>query len=409
MDVLHRTSAGLDVHQAQITACIRITPKAAVPHAHSKVFATTPTGLTALRDWLLHWKTTHVAMEGTGVYWLPIYTVLEAAGLDLTLCNAYHVKNVPGRKTDQSDAAWLAQLMAAGLLRKSFVPPMAIRELRELTRARVHRVEDRGRVVNTIHRQLERCGIKLCSILSDLQGKTGRAVLDALVRGDASPDAMSELAKGTVRTKRAQLAEVLTVPLTATARLLLGQHLEQLRQLDAQITALDTAINVQVAPYQAAIEHLRTLPGIEKVAAAAILAEIGPDMSAFTDGDALAAWAGLTPGQHESAGKRKAIGTRHGNRYLRRILVQVAMNIGRQRADHDLKTFFRKKLIRGYKKAAVATAHKILVRIWRMLHSDADYAPPKPVTASQRAKQTKRLIERLRALGQEVTLHPIAA
>jgi transposase len=412
MEVLYERCAGLDVHQAQVTACIRVSSPDGKVWAQSRRFETLPEGLAELRSWLLQQAVTHVVMEGTGVYWLPVFTALEGPELDLTLANAHHVKNVPGRKTDQSDAAWLAQLLSCGLVRKSYVPPAAVRQLRELTRARVHRVEDRARVVNGMHRLLERVGLKLCSVVSDLQGATALAILTALVAGTSNPAALAALAQGRLREKKAELRAVLAVPLTKIDRFLLKQALDQHRQLDKQIAALDKQIVVQLQPYRAAYERLLEVPGIQEVSAAAILAELGPDVASFDDPHKLAAWAGLAPGQHESAGKRKKAGTRQGNSYLRRILVQTAFVLSRCKKGHDLTTFFRKKMpVLGFKKAAVATAHKLLVRLWYVLHEGLDYAPPAPPPPSeqQRTRATRRHLKALMDLGFEVVLQPKAA
>lgn len=411
MDVMFPRCAGLDVHQASITACVRVTPADGKPHAVTAVFGTLPTDLAALRDWLRGHDVKHVALEGTGVYWMPPYAVLEAAEFDLTLCNAHHVKNVPGRKTDQADAAWLAQLLAAGLLRKSFVPPAAIRELRELTRARTHRAEDRAHAAVVLHQLLERAGVKLASVVTDLQGKTARTILTAVVAGVTDAVALSAHACGRLRSKRAALAAVLGVAVPPGTRVLIGQALAQLDLFDAQITALDTEIAARVVPYRAQVDRLRTIGGIEAVAAAAILAETGVDMAVFATSGRIAAWAGLAPGTHESAGQRKRVGTRAGNPYLRRILVQTVITLSRLKRPHDLKDFLLAKRPRGFKKAAVATAHKLLVRIWRMLRDAVDYTPPAPVALSprQKARRTQRLVERLGALGYDVQLEPHAA
>ena len=317
------------------------------------------------------------------------------------------MKNVPGRKTDQSDAAWLAQLLASGLLRKSFVPPAAVRQLRELTRARVHRVEDRARVVNGMHRLLERAGLKICSVVSDLQGKSARDILTALARGETDAAALAKLARGVLRRKRSELAAVLAVTLSPVERLLLRQFLTQLTMYDQQITELDEAIARDVQPWQAKLELLHDIPGMDDVSAAAVLAEISPDPStAFADPHRLAAWSGLAPGQRESAGKRRRAGTRDGNAYVRRILVQVAMAISRSKKNpSDLTHFFNKKMpTRGYEKALVATAHKLLVRIWVVLARNEGYAPPPPppLTERQRVRRIGRALETLKTLGVNV-------
>jgi transposase len=412
MEVLHRRVAGLDVHQGSIAACLRILAEGdGKPWAHARTFETLPAQLAALAAWLRQHAVTHVAMEATGVYWMPVYAALEAAGFDVTLCNAHHVKNVPGRKTDQSDAAWLAQLMAAGLLRKSFVPPAAVRTLRELTRARVHRTEDRARVVNGLHRLLERAGVKLCSVVSDLQGVTARAILQALADGQTDATALAAQARGKLRSKRGELEAVLAVRLGEEERMLLAQSLAMLALCDEQVAALDARIEARLKPYRAQVEALRSVGGIDAVAAAAILAEVGTEMGAWATGAQMAAWAGLAPGQRESAGKKKRAGTREGNAYLRRILVQVAAVLSRRKKPHDLTDFFRKKLSRGYKKALVATAHKLLLRIRRLLESGESYRiqPPPTLTEAQKRWRKDRAVAQLQELGFVVDLQPAAA
>jgi transposase len=406
MEVLYRRCAGLDVHQAQITACVRVTPEESGPWAQARQFDTTPGDLGALRAWLTSHGVTHVAMEGTGVYWLPVFTELELGDFDLTLCNAHHVKNVPGRKSDQSDAAWLAQLLASGLLRKSFVPEADVREVRELTRARVHRVEDRTRVVNGLHRLFERVGIKLCSVVSDLQGKSARAIMQAMMDGQTDATALAGLARGSLRRKRAQLAEVLSVPLQAADRMLLGQSLAQLTLYDGQISALNEQVEILTRPWKAALDLALTAPAVDAISAPAIIAEISPDVAAFETSKNIGSWAKACPGQKESAGKRKRVGTGRGNPYLMRILVQLAMVIARTKKNpSDLTAFFRRKVaVLGYKKALVATAHKLLVRLWAMLRYGQPYKAPEPpqLTERQRARRAKRAFETLAELGIEV-------
>lgn len=412
MDIVHRCCAGLDVHQDQVTACVRLSREGQKAQAFSREFSTLPSGLAALRDWLREHGVTHAAMEGTGVYWVPVYEALRSPDLDLTLCNAHHVRKVPGRKTDQSDAAWLAQLMSCGLLNKSFVPTPELRALRELTRTRVHRIEDRTRVVNGIHRLIERAGLKLCSILSDLMGMTGLLILTDLAAGVRDPAELASNARGSLRAKRLQLKAVLATPLTPTEQLLLGQQLAMSKLINEQIATLDEQIAAAVQPYSAQMTILLSVYGIDVVAASAILAEIGPDMNVFKGSKGIAAWSGLAPGQNESAGKRKRAPTRPGNPYLSRILVQIAMVIGRCKKPNDLTDFFRKKMpVLGYKKAAVATARKLLVRLWRMLTNGEIYAPPppRPLTDKQCDRQAKRHIQRLIDLGYEVSCERKAA
>jgi transposase len=411
MDLHHPRCAGLDVHKEQVTGTIRVTPEQGRPHAHKREFATTPVGLAGMRAWIQEHGVTHVAMEGTGIYWIPVYTALESVpGLDLTLCNAHHVKNVPGRKTDVSDSAWLANLLSAGLLRKSFVPPADVRDLRMFTRARVHRVEDRSRVLNEIHRLLEGEGIKLCAIVSDLSGVTSLAILRALLSGETNPLVLAEMARGKLRNKRAELAAVLAAPLRAPARDLLRDDLARFDLLDAQITDLDARIAKRMVPYQAELDLLTSIKGLDVVAASAILAEIGVDMKVFTDAHHLAAWAGLSPGQHVSAGKSKGGKPRPGNPYVQRVLVQIAWVIARCKT-HDLYGFFKSKAFaRGPKKAAVAVAHKVLRRIFAMLTDAKPYTPPMPPTLPEAKRQRRvfRHLAALKALGYTAEIHPLA-
>jgi len=403
MEVLHRRCAGLDVHQAEIAGCVRIAPEEGKVQAQGRKFGTLPEDLKALREWLVREGVTHVAMEATGVYWLAIYEELESAGLDLTLCNAHHVKNVPGRKTDQSDAAWLAQLMASGLLRKSFVPDAETRQIRELTRARVHVIENVGRNVNAMHRLLERAGLKLCSVVTDLQGVTSQAILAEVAAGETDAKKLAKLAKGKLRKKRGELEAVLAVQLSPNERFLLNQHLALHRLLIAQCEELTVAIDKAMEPWKLQIERVMTLPGIDRVSATAILAELGPTLANFDSARQLAAWAGLAPGQRVSAGKRKRAGTREGNAYLKRILFHVgAANARMTKSPSDLSEFFRRKVPHlGYMKAVVATAHKALVRLWVLLRKNVDYRPPepKPLTERQRTRRIQKALYMLESAG----------
>lgn len=403
MEVIHRRCAGLDIHQGEIAACVRITPETGAARAQGRRFGTMPAQLRELRDWLLGQGVTHAAMEATGVYWLPIYEELEAAGLDVTLCNAHHVKNVPGRKTDQSDAAWLAQLMASGLLRKSFVPDAETRQVRELTRARVHLVEECGRITNALHRLIERAGLKLCSIVSDLQGISAQAILSAVAAGQTNVKQLAKLAKGSLCGKRAELQAALSVELSHIERKLLSLHIKHLELVTSQLAELDAEIALAVEPWKNQIDLIKTVPGIDTVSASAILAEIGPKAAAFDTPHRLAAWAGLAPGQRESAGKRKRAGTRDGNAYMRRILAQVAMvNARMQKNPSVLTEFFHKKIAHlGYKKALVATAHKAVVRVWVLLRRDVSWAPPppKPLTRRQKERRIQKALDSLLSAG----------
>jgi len=410
-EILYKRCAGLDVHQDEIAACVRLVSDQGKVTGHAKRFSTKPTGLAALLAWLQEYAITHVVMEGTGVYWFPIYRAI-VGHFDITVCNAHHAKRLPGRKTDQSDASWLAQMLSYGSLNKSFIPSDDIRELRELTRTRVHLVEDRARVVNNIHRLLERVGLKLCSVVSDLQGVTARAILGDIASGVVDPVALASHAKGKLRSKRAELQAVLQVQLSPTIRSLLGQQLAALDLHSDHIDSIEEMTRTACMPYAEQMTLLMSAPAIDFISAAAILAEIGADMSVFRGSEGLASWAGVAPGCNESAGKRKRTNTPHGNRYLSRILFQAALTISKMKAPSDLGDFFRKKRAkRGYKRAAVATAHKLLVRIWKLLKDKVSYAQPekKPLTEQQVTSRMKRSVALLQSLGFHVTLERAAA
>jgi transposase len=399
--------AGLDVHKDQVTACIRLALEQGSTKVFARNFSTLPSGLRELRQWLLTYSVTHVAMEGTGVYWMCVWHTLQASCLDLTLCNAHHVRQVKGRKTDQSDAAWIAQLLAAGLLRKSFVPSEGQRQLRELTRARVHLLEERTRCVNTMHRLLQRVGLKLDTVVSDLQGQTALAILLDLSQGISDPVVLSEHARGRLLAKKELLREVLSVPLGETEQKLLQMYLEQHALFNEQMEQVEEQIRQKSGGFEAQIEALLSIGGMERITATSIVAELG-DGSAFESSAHISAWAGLSPGNNESAGKKKRAPIRSGNVYVKRLLVQVAMILFRSKG-HDLGQWMKKKMVLGFKKAAVATAHKLLVRIWAMWTQQQPYQPPAPVplTEQQRTRRIQRKVEELAALGYKATLEPL--
>lgn len=401
--------AGLDLHKETVVVCLRLAVPNAPTRVLRKVFGTFADHLTALREWLLEHKVTHVAMEGTGTLWIPVYAALEGA-FDLTLCNAHHVKNVPGRKTDQSDAAWLAQLLAQGLLAKSFVPDATVRIARELTRTRVMLVEDRARAVNHLHRLLDAIGVRLGSVVSDLQGTSAQLILRALADGVTDATQLAALAKGRLTKKKELLRRAVAVELRPSDRYLIDLWLRQLAQFGAEIEALDTLIAGALAPYTAELTLLQTVTGMDVVAASALLAEIGVDMTAFADAHHLASWAGLCPGQRESAGKSKGGRPRRGNPFVKRILVQVAWLLTRMK-DHPWQGHFRALVVRrGTKKALLALAHQLLRAIFHILRHRTPFQPANrpPLTERQKTRRRERLLDQLQELGYVVDVREAA-
>jgi transposase len=313
MQIMHERCAGLDVHKKTVVACV-VTPEG----QEIRTFSTMTVDLLGLSDWLLVCGCTHVAMESTGDYWKPVFNMLEGS-FEVLLVNAQHVKAVPGRKTDVKDAAWLAELLQHGLLRASFIPPVAQRELRDLTRYRSTFIRERTTLVNRVQKLLEDANIKLAAVASDIMGVSGRAILAALLAGHAAPHALADLAKGRLRSKRDQLAKALDGRVKVHHRFVLTELLCQIDSLDETIARFDTQIQEISTPFEAAIGLLDTIPGVARPTAEMIVAEIGTDMSRFPSADHLAAWAGVAPGNHESAGKRTSGKTRQGNRFLRTV------------------------------------------------------------------------------------------
>jgi transposase len=401
--------AGVDVHKAQVTAAVR------VPDGHGgrvqdvAEFKTTVQGLLALRDWLAAHQITHVAMEATGVYWKPVWAILED-DFELLLVNARHVKQVPGRKTDVSDAAWIAQLLEAGLLRASFVPPKPIRALRNLTRYRKTQIEERQREANRLHKILEDTGIKLDCVASDILGASGRAMLDALVSGTTDPTALAELAKGKLRAKIPALQEALEGRFDSLHALIVSSILAHLDFLEEAIDRLSEAIEEQLVPFARAVELLCTIPGIQKRTAQVILAEIGPDMSVFPTAKHLASWAGQCPGNDRSAGKRRSGRTRQGSRWLGIGLTEAALAATRTKNTYLAAQYQRLRPRRGHKRALGAVKHSMLVAIWHMLSTGELYNDPGATYFTRDpSRQIKRLLTQLEALGQHVTLQEAAA
>ena len=410
MDVIVERPAALDVHKAQVTACVRVPAPDGGREPHLAEFSTTVRGLLGLRDWLAAHRVSQVVMEATGVYWKPVWHVLED-DFELMLVNARHVKQVPGRKTDMSDAAWLCQLAEAGLLKANFVPPKPIRDLRQLTRYRKTQIAERQREAQRLHKALEETNVKLDCVASDLLGVSGRAMLDALVAGTTDPEVLAELARGRLRQKLPALREALEGRFNALHALLIGAILAHLDFLDEQIDRLSDAIEERIAPFAGAVELLCTIPGVQRRSAQVILAEIGPDMSVFPSARHLASWGGQCPGNDRSAGKQRSGRTRKGSRWLNAALKDAAMAAIRTKDSYLRALYERQRSRIGHGKAIGAVKHSILYAIWHMLTNGELYREAGGTYFAQRdpKRAARRLVAQLERLGHTVTLQQAAA
>ena len=401
MQVLYPRCAGLDVHKDTVVACVRcVSPPG---HRETRSFPTTTRGLLALGEWLGAHGCTHVAMEATGVYWRPVWHVLEG-DFALVLANAQHVKNVPGRKSDVSDAMWLADLLAHGLIRSSFVPPAPIQELRDLTRTRKQLVREIAQHALRIQKVLEDANIKLGSVLSDVLTASGRAMLGAIIAGESDPERLAELAQGTARRKRGALVEALRGRITPHHRTMLKLHLELIAALERALDELDAAVGKALAPIQARARLLTTMPGISDRVAQVVVAEIGVDMTRFPSPGHLISWAGLCPRNDESAGKRRSTRVRKSGTWLKTTLVTAAWAAVRVKSSYLHAQFLRLKARRGAKKAILAVAASMLTAIYFMLRNDVPYRDPGPqhFDERQRTRTIRRLLRRLHDLGYPV-------
>src|SRR5262245_51141649 len=372
MEVLYRVCAGLDVHKKTVAACLRVPGPNGTRAEKIGTFGTTTRDLLRLADWLAAAGCTHVAMESTGVYWRPVYQILEGR-IELLLVNAQHIKTVPGRKTDVKDCQWIARLLEHGLLRASFVPPAPLRELRELTRSRRQLVEDRACDGNRVQKVLETANIKLAAVATDVLGVSGRAILKALVAGDRDAKTLAALAPGLLRNQNAQPRDALVGRVTDHHAFLLQGLLSHIEFLDQQIARFDARIKAQTQPFAAALERLDTIPGIARRSAEQILAELGDDMRRFPTAAHAASWTGICPGNNESAGKRKSGRTRKGNRWLRATLIECARGAVRARPGYLGAQYHRIARRRGDKKAITAVGHSILVIAWHVLRNGGSY------------------------------------
>jgi transposase len=399
MEILREKSAGLDVHRSTIVACVLCSDPGDPVTKTIQSFATTASGVAALLAWLRAFDVTHVGMEGTGVYWLPVFMALEDAGWAIPVVgNARHIKQVPGRKTDVKDAEWIALLIRYGLIRPSFIPPRPIRTLRDLTRYRRTLVEAQASERRRLIKLLEATCMKLAQVLSDVFGVTGRAILRALIKGQSTP---AELARGVARKKRVPLIAALGGQLAEHQRMLLDVQLRRIETTEQQIARIDAVIEQHLQPYRVQLRLLMSIPGIERAGAATILAEIGPDLSSFPTAAHLAAWGGLCPGNHESAGKRKKGEARRGNTYLKTALCNAAISAARTKGSFFRAKYYSLKARIGGGKAALAIGHRILVRIWHMFTTGSFYQEPGEVSLDQRThdRTVKRYVRKLDKLG----------
>lgn len=420
MDMLHERVAGLDVHKNTVVGCVRLHVGGAT-RRECRTFATTTEGLLGLSGWLEESGCTHVAMEATGVYWMPVWKILCGGDFELIVANAAHIKNVPGRKTDMNDAMWIADLQACGLIRASFVPPEEMQELRSLTRTRKQLVREQTRHAQRIQKTLAEANVRLDAVLSDIMGASGRRIIQAMIDGVHQPRKLAELASNRIKASPKELYDALHGRLTDHHRFLLELHLRQWDGIDTAIRKIDLEINQRITrmdaqvepdtpPFRDLIDLLNTAPGISTVAAPSILSEIGRDMSRFPTAGHLVSWVGLCPGHNESAGKRKSSRLRKGAPWLKTMLVQCAWAAKRKKGSYYRAQFFRIQAKRGPQKAICAVAASLLTAIYHMLkygvpHHDlgADHFDRRPTEV-----KAKRLVAQLAKLGFAVQLQPAA-
>ena len=432
MEIAFERCCGIDIHKKMLVACL-ITPDTSGRRTKElRTFLTVTQDLLDLRDWLSSAGCTHVAMEATGVYWKPVYRLLEG-GFELLVVNAQHIKAVPGRKTDVRDAEWIADLLQHGLLTGSFIPPPDQRELRELTRYRTSLIEDRARVVNRLQKTLEETNLKLGDVVSDITGKSARAILEAVLAGETDSSVLADLARGRLKAKRAALEQALVGTLKAHHRFLLSEHLTHMDTLEEAIRRVSQEIeqrmqtleladppeNTEEAREQSsqaplswaqAVTLMTTIPGISQRAAEGVLAEIGADTTRFPSARHLASWAGMCPGNHESAGKRLNGRTRKGSPWLRKLLVEAALAASHTKNTYLSAQYRRIAARRGSKKATIAVGHTILIIIFHLLQRQQSYEELGGNYFDERERQAteKRLVRRLEKLGYQVSLQPVA-
>jgi transposase len=410
MDVVVQRCAGIDVHKDTVVACVRTPGEGGRRHQEVRTFGTTTTKLLELRDWLVAEQVSLVGMESTGVYWKPVYYVLED-GLECWLLNARHLRNVPGRKTDVGDAAWICQLVEHGLVRPSFVPPKPIRELRNLTRYRKAQIDERSREAQRLDKVLQDAGVKLSSVASDIQGKSARAMLAALVAGERDPQVLAEMALGRMRKKVPELEEALLGRFGSHHALMVATILAKVDFLDSAIDALSGEIDKVIAPFEPEVQLLDTITGVDRRTAEGLIAEIGVDMSRFRTPGHLASWAGMCPGNHESAGKHRSGKARKGPKWLGVHLAEAASAAGRSKGTYLGAQHHRLTGRIGYAKANKAVGHSILVAAWHILSKAVPYEDLGEDWFVKRRPEAhaRRLAKQIEALGYSVSIAPTEA
>ena len=409
MEAIIERACGLDVHQAQVTACLLVGRAGQRAKKEVRKFGTFTRDLLALRDWLREAGCTQVAMESTGVYWKPVYAVLEE-GFELVVGNAFHIKNVPGRKTDVMDAEWIADLLRHGLIAKSFVPPKPVRELRDLMRYRSKLVESRSSERNRLLKLLETANIKVSSVATNVFGKSGMRMLEAMAQGDATPAAMADLALGLMRKKLGELEGALDGRVGEHHRFLLRLQLDRLKAVDGDLAQIDSYIDARLEPYRLAQQALQTIPGVGAHTATAILSEIGGDVGAFPSAKHFAAWVGVCPGNNESAGKKMRAGARKGNRYLRKALIEASLGAVRKSGSYLKAKYYKLKARCGVQRAAMAIAHKLAIAVYQVLSKGVAFADLGEAHLDRVAgpRTHRHLVRRLEALGYRVQIEPVA-
>jgi len=406
MEMIVERGCGLDVHQRTVVACLLTGAAGTKPTKQLRTFGTTTGELEQLRDWLKAERCTHVLMESTGVYWVPVYSVLEGS-FEIVVGNAQRIRNVPGRKSDVKDSDWLSQLLRHGLVQKSFVPPKAIRQLRELLRFRRELVEARAAERNRLIKLLESANLKLASVASDVFGVSGMAMLRALAQGQRDPVQLAELARGLLRHKLGPLTQALAGRFEQHHALLLKHQLKRLDETEAHIREVEQDIDRRMEPYREQQQRLMEIPGVDRILAATLIAELGVDMSVFKSAGHLASWAGISPGLNRSAGKDLSAHAPLGNPYIRRALVQAATAATHCKRGYLRDKFYRLKARRGYRRAIVAIAHKILIAVYHMLSSGSHYKDlgDNYLDLIDRSRVKSQLVRRLQRMGYEVILH----
>jgi transposase len=405
MRIIYKRCCGLDVHKKVIVACLLVLDAKGELHKEVKKFGTMTQDLLALLDWLQQAGCTHVAMESTGVYWKPIYNILEGH-LEVVVVNAQHLKGVPGRKTDVLDSEWLAECFQLGLLKASFIPPSPVRELRDLTRYRTSLIRERARTANRLQKVLEDANIKLAGVVTDIQGVSAWAMLEAIVAGTTDPEALADLAKGLLRKKREQLVAALSGKVKPHHRFLIAEHLSQIEYLEESIQRISTEVAERLRTFETKIKQLDSIPGISRQIAEVLLAEMGWDMSRFPTDKNLASWAGMCPGNNESAGKRRNGKTRKGSRWLRHALIEAAHGAARTKNKYLKTQYHRVAAHRGKKKALVAVGHSILIISYHLLTRGQEYSDLGANYFDERDRSAvqRRCVKRLEKLGYSVQL-----